>query len=287
MLANDPLRMAGATAFFTTFALPPILVMIIQLLGLAFNKRSVSKQLLTHLADIIGKESVHQVAMVLVAFRKLAQNWTITILGFLFLVFVATTLFKIIKSSINQLWTLRVPKSPGMWFGMRNRLQSIFVIIIAGILFALGLLAEGLQALLGKYLHEFSPILAFYLNNVLSYVISIAIVTAWFGTMFRYLPDGRPQWNIAMAGGLLTSILFHIGKLILHWLLSYSNITTVYGASASIVLLLLFVFYCALILYYGASFTRAWAIWKGKPIDPLPHAVKYEWAEVGSEIKGI
>ena len=84
---------------------------------------------------------------------------------------------------------------------------------------------------------------------------------------------------------LLTALLFTIGKIILHWLLTYSNITTVYGTSASIVLLLLFVFYSSLILYYGAAFTKVWAVYKQKPIRPLRHAIHYRIVEAEIEIK--
>jgi membrane protein len=166
---------------------------------------------------------------------------------------------------------------------MKNRLHAVVVILIAGLLFALSMLAEGMQAVLGKYLNELSPFAAVYFKSALSYIVSVIIVTTWFSVMFRYLPDGRPMWRVAIAGALMTSILFNIGKLILHWLLSRSNITTVYGASGSLVLLLLFVFYCSLILYFGSAFTKIWGIWIGRPIKPLPNAMHYHLAEV--EIK--
>jgi membrane protein len=143
----------------------------------------------------------------------------------------------------------------------------------------LGILAEGVKVFIGDYIFGISPLVSFYFNSVLNYIISILIVTMWFMMVFRYLPDGRPTWRIAFGGGLITAILFTIGKIILHWLLSYSNITTVYGASASIVLLLLFVFYSALILYFGAAFTKIWGIYKNQPIEPLPHARHYRVIE--------
>jgi membrane protein len=105
------------------------------------------------------------------------------------------------------------------------------------------------------------------------------MATVWFAMVFRYLPDARPDWKIAFAGSFLTGLLFAIGKIILHWLLNYSNINTFYGTSASIVLLLLFVFYTSLILYYGAAFTKVWGIYKNKPIRPLPHAIHYRLVE--------
>lgn len=285
LLKNDPLRMAGATAFFTTFALPPILVIIIQFLRLILDPKKVRSQLFQNLEAIVGREAVEQLIDVLMALRKMAENWWIIIGGFVFLLFVATTLFKIIKSSINQIWKIRPVYRPGFAKTMKSRLQSIAVILVAGLLFVIGLLAEAVQTFLGKYIFEISPILSFYFNSALNYITSIVIVTLWFAIVFRYLPDGRPEWKVVFAGGCLTAVLFNIGKVILHWLLTYSNINTVYGTSASIVLLLLFVFYSALILYYGAAFTKCWGINTGQPIKPLPHAMHYRLMEAEIENK--
>lgn len=279
LLKNDPLRMAGATAFFTTFALPPILVIIIQFLKLILDPDKVRSKLFNSLENIIGQETVDQLVDVLIAIRKLASNWWIIVGGFIFLLFVATTLFKVIKSSINQVWKIRPVHKVDFAKTMNSRLQSVAVILIAGLLFVIGLLAEGVQAFLGKYIFEVSPALSFYFNSALSYITSIIIVTLWFTAVFRYLPDGKPAWKVAFAGGCLTAILFNIGKVVLHWLLTYSNINTLYGTSASIVLLLLFVFYSALILYYGAAFTKCWGANTGQPILPLPHAMHYRLIE--------
>ena len=279
LLKNDPLRMAGATAFFSTFALPPILVILIQSLKLFFSPKEFRSQLFQSLASIIGNEAVKQLMDVLLAIRKLAQSWWIVIGGFIFLLFIATTLFKIIKSSINQIWKIRPVQKQGFVITLKSRLQSIAIIMVAGLLFVMGLLAEGVQALLGKYISQISPQLSFYFHSALNYLISLIIVTLWLAVLFRYLPDGKPQWKISFAGAFLTAILFNIGKIILHWLLTYSNLNTLYGTSASIVLLLLFVFYSALILYYGAAFTKIWAINQKHPIEPLPHSIHYKLTE--------
>lgn len=279
LLKNDPLRMAGATAFFTTFALPPILVIIIQFLKFILGPREVRSRLFQTLAGIIGREAVEQLGDVLMALRKLANSWWIIVTGFIFLLFVATTLFKVIKGSVNQIWKIRPVHKQGLAKTLKARMQSIAVILIAGLLFVIGLLAEGLQAFVGKYIFEISPALSFYFNSTLNYVISVIVVTIWFAVLFRYLPDGRPEWKVAFAGAFLTGILFNIGKIVLHWMLTYSNINTLYGTSAAIVLLLLFVFYTALILYYGAAFTKMYGITKGHPIKPLPHAMHYQITE--------
>ena len=168
LVKNDPLRMAGATAFFTTFALPLILVILIQTLKWVLNPRIIRAELISSLAGVVGPEAVQQLEGVLRAFRQLAQNWYIIIGGFIFLLFVATTLFKVIKNSLNQVWKIRPYKKHGLLKGLRTRIQSVLVIIIAGVLFMIGLFAEGVQAFIGRYIFELSPLLSIYFNYILN-----------------------------------------------------------------------------------------------------------------------
>lgn len=283
LLKNDPLRMAGATSFFTTFALPPILVILIQTLQFILNPRIIRLELFKNLSEIVGPEAVKQLVGVLKSIHALAQNWYITIAGFIFLLFVATTLFKIIKSSINQLWSVKAQRKKDKFKVLRTRVQSLLVILVAGILFVIGIMTEGVRTLIGNYIFQFSPMLSVYFKTFLNHLASIIIAMLWFVMVFRYLPDARPNWKIAFSGAFVTSLLFTFGKIILHWLLTYSNINTLYGTSASIVLLLLFVFYSSLILYYGAAFTKVWGAHKKQPIQPLPYAMHYRLVEAELE----
>jgi membrane protein len=274
---NDPLRMAGATSFFATFALAPILVILIQILRLVIDPEIIRSELFKSLSQTVGPEAVEQLIGILQGLRKLAHNWYITAGGFVFLLFISTTLFRIIKDSLNQLWKVR-PHYKRI-LKARSRVQAILVIFCAGILFALGIFAEGIQVVIKDYISELSPLLSGYFNSVLNLVLSLLFVTIWFSMVFRYLPDARPAWKVAMAGGLLTALLFTFGKIFLRWMLSYSNINTVYGTSASIVLLLLFIFYSSLIFYFGAAFTKEYGTVSGRPIQPLPHAKNYKLVE--------
>lgn len=280
---NDPLRMAGATAFFTTFALPPIMVILIQLLKLVLNPDLIRAELFGSLADIVGPETAGQLRNVLLALRKLAHNWWVTAGGFLFLVFVATNLFSIIKHSINQIWKIKPQKNRSVLKKMRTRSHAVIVIVVAGLLFLIGITAETLQTFIGQKIFAYSPLLSVYFNTTVNYILSLLIVTIWFAIIFRYLPDGRPSWRIALTGALVTSLLFSAGRFALRLLLSYSNINTLYGTSASVVLLLLFVFYAALILFFGAAFTKVWALHCGQPIKPLPYAMHYRLVESPAE----
>jgi membrane protein len=279
LIKNDPLRMAGATAFFTTFALPAIMVILIQMLGLLFNEQKMSSRLFSRMSDVVGKETVKQVMNVLKEFRNIASNWYITIGGFIFLLFVATTLFLVIKRSVNQLWMIRIVSKRKFYYGLQTRLQSFLVIVFAGIFFLAGLLAESIRVFIGRQLNGFWNVNVPFFETALDILTAIIIVTGWFTVLLRYLPDGRPSWRVALFGGFVTSLLFNAGKWILRWLLSYSNLNSLYGTSASIVLLLLFVFYSSLILYFGAAFTRVWSEFSDDKIKALSHARYFKLAE--------
>lgn len=277
---NDPLRMAAATAFFTTFALPAILVIFIQLFGLILGRRTISQHLFEHLALILGDQGVSQIRLTLRGFRRLASTWYISVAGFVFLVFVATTLFKVISDSLNQLWSIRLHRRKGVGTGLRGRLRSVLLIVLAGFLFMASLLIEGIQALLLDYINEIWKGSTSFLYIVLNQLVSTTVVAAWFAVVFRFLSNGRPHWKVALTGGMVTGILFTLGKLVIGWLLGYSNIDNIFGAAGSFVLVLLFVFYASFILYFGATFTNAWAEYVKKPIAPGPNAYKYQLTEI-------
>lgn len=280
---NDPLRMAAATAFFATFALTPILIILIQVLGSILDPQSISDHLFGHLAEIVGEASVEQVRQTLMGFKQLASNWYITVAGFIFLIFVATTLFAIIKDSLNQLWSIKPRDKKAFNTKLTDRLKAVAVIVISGILFLAVLLGEGVLTVLNEYISELWPGSATSLFAVLNQLISILIVTIWFAVIFKYLSDATLRWQTTFAGALFTGILFTIGKLVLGRVLPLSNIQTIYGASGSFVLLLLFVFYCSFILYYGAMFTRVWAEYHRSSIEPKKNAYKYVLSEVKNE----
>ena len=276
---NDPLRLAGATAFFTTFALPPILIILLQLFGSVFPIENLSDRFFIRLSEVLGRESTNQIKQTFRGFKAQASNWYITVGGVLFLMFVATTLFKVIKDSLNQLWNIKLDSGRGIKLKLQQRMISMIIIILAGVLFITGMVGEGVQALLGKYLNEISPGTGSTVNQVLNYLISVLIVTTWFVILFKVLPDGKPTWKVALVGGFFTGLLFTLGKFIIRFMLSLGNIHSVFGTSTSIVILLLFVFYSSFILYFGACFTKVYAQAINTPIEPADYAFKYELVE--------
>ena len=272
---NDPMRMAGATAFFTTFALPPIVFILSQLFGLFIGRGNMGRGLLENISNTLGKEGAEQVRQVVRSIYGFSDSWYVIVLGFLFLVFVATTLFGEIKNSLDQLWKISVKEHPGLLFVLSARAKSFAVILLAGILFFADVFLESLEVIAGNYVDEIWHWGSSFFKSALHQIASVIIVAAWFILLFRFLADGRPTWKASVIGGSLTGILYIAGKLLLRFLLVKSNIGYLYGASGSFVLVLLFVFYSSFILYYGACFIAVYSEKKQWPIMPGSNAYKH------------
>ena len=284
---NDPLRLAGATAFFTNFALPPILIILIRLFGMFTDRRLLVTHLFERLNNILDDESIAQIRLTLRNIRGIDQAWYITLFSFIFFLFVATTLFNVIKNSLEQIWNIGMKDKKGIVNTLKSRAISVTIILLAGILFLFGLLADSVQAIIGSYLKTNSPSFELVITSIINQIIFVIIVTAWFSILFRFLTNGRPTWRAAISGGLLTGCLFTAGKYILRILLPLSNISNIYGSAGSIIVIMLFVFYSSLIFYFGASFIKALSVGRETPIEPKNGAFAYELTEVENEIEEI
>ena len=275
MRRNDPLRMAGATAFFTTFAIPPILIILFQVFSIFLSRKLLGSELMAVLTNTFGKDVATQVRQTTVGFRMLVRNWYIAVPGFLFLLFVATTTFGVIKNTLDDIWNIKVKERVGILFTLGLRARSALIILATGLLFLASIFLDAIKIMAGNNIGKFYPDGARFFKGALNELATVIIVTTWFIILFRYLANGRPSWRAAVTGGLLTGILFSIGKEVLSLIMRHSNIANIYGASASIVLILLFVFYSSFILYFGASFIKVYSKKTGDAITPIDKAYSY------------
>ncbi len=276
---NDPFRMAGATAFFTTFGLPAILMIIVRTLGLFSDRRTVGRQMGRQMRHILGDESMDSIVMAIRSFRSLQQNYLLTAVIFIFLLFVATTLFKIIKNSINEIWNIRVDPGVHLLDLLKSRGISLAVILLGGLLFFGVQFVDTWLDMLSRYLERGLDDSAFFLTPVLRMAVAVIISTVWFYVLFMFMPDGRPSGRIVLGGAVITAVLFTCGKLVLGVLLSPGRVNSFYGASGALVLVLLFMFYSSLILYFGAALIKSWSDAWERPIVPKKHAIRYRTVE--------
>ncbi|TCS85493.1 membrane protein [Anseongella ginsenosidimutans] len=277
---SNPLQLASSTAFFTLFALPPILIILISVLGIIVKPDMLRGELFSKLSAVLGDKSTETVNMIFRNFRALAGDPLRSILGFLFLTFVATTLMSLIKRSINQLWHLKVREGATIREILAGRGLSFLVVLISGLLFLLSLVSDTFLAFLGSRLHALFPGKDVFFIKTINFLFSVLSITGWFGIIFKLLPNARIAWKPALVGGFCTALLFTLGKFILGRVLIRSDIGSVFGTSASVIVLLLFIFYSSLIFYYGAVFTKNYAAAIGRPVRAARQSVKFKIIEI-------
>lgn len=269
---KDPLRLAGATAYFATFALPAILFLFLQLLRLLLTQQQSNTQIYDRLDKYVGSDSAKYVLNVLKGFEKIATSPLAVIIGVVFLLFVGTTLFKVIKNSINDIWNVRVVQKLTSTVVAKNRLRELVVILSACLLLLLTAFLDAMQSLALKEFVNSSALSRVLFSRWTSIGISILMSTLWFGIIFCLLPDGRLPNKICFIGAFITSVLFTSGKMLIKWALLDGNLNVLFGKSSAVVLLLLFIFYSSLMFYYGATFTRVLAERRNISVRPLKHA---------------
>lgn len=273
---SDPLILAASTAFFATFSLGPILVILINVLSAVFRNENISRKLFDRIRSVFGPESARQIETIAHNFNSFHNEWWVTLGVFLFLIFVATTLLRVVKNAIHQLWHIGKKPSAGFFHSAMERFTSFGMILIIGLLFMSTLLIDAGTAVLRTYLLETVPSMDTVLIRLLHTIFSILAISTWFTLLFRILPDARASLKVVIAGGLITGMLFNLGEFVLRKLLVYGNVYTLFGASTSFVIVLLFIFYSSMIVYFGASFTHEYGEATGRPVRPRDHAIRYE-----------
>ena len=199
----------------------------------------------------------------------------------------STTVFAEIQESINMIWGLK-PKPKRGWLKMiKNRVLSFSVIISLGFLLVVSLgvttLIDSFSAGIRAHFPDVT-IVVFYIVNLL---ITLVVITSIFAVIFKVLPDAEIKWRDVLSGAITTGVLFMLGKFAISFYISKSNVGSTYGAAGSLVILLLWVYYSAIILYFGAEFTKAYAVKYGSEIHPDEYAVTTKTVEVETGKKSI
>ena len=199
----------------------------------------------------------------------------------------ATTVFAEIQDSINSIWGLKVKAKAGWFILVKNRLLSFGVIGSLGFLLLVSLAITALVEGLSNRLKAHFPNVTVVLFYIINLVITFGVVTTLFGVIFKILPDAKIKWKDVIAGSITTALLFMIGKFGISFYISKSNVGSTYGTAGSLVILLLWIYYSSMILYFGAEFTKAWAMKYGGAIHPNEYTVIAKTIEVEEGKKSV
>lgn len=276
-LDDNAMKFSAALSYYTIFALPPLMLLIISASGFLFEEKEVANFFYDQLKDMVGPNTTLEVqkAMENVQFNK-KSGYVTTAIGVGILLFSASGVFAEIQSSINYIWGMVARPDKSIKRLVKNRLLSFAMIGSVGFVLLVSLMVNSVVSLLYTYLANFFTEDAINLVKMLNNVVVFLIITILFVLIFKTLPNGRLQWKDAFVGAGFTAILFMLGKFGIGWYLGNTASSSLYGAAGSVTVMLIWIYYSAMILYFGAEFTKNYAKLYGRKITPGPYSVEIE-----------
>ncbi|WKK78531.2 YihY/virulence factor BrkB family protein [Marivirga salinae] len=266
---KNPLQLASSTAFFSLFAIPPILVILINTLGLFIKPEFLNDEIFSQISNVLGNSGTEEIKQIFRNFQELPDDLLTSILVFLFLLFIGTNLFFLVQLNINQVWDVPSKSNQKFTSHLRGRLTAIALVSIGGVIILIAILSDIVIAFIGDHLTDLIPNVKSYLVRIFSIVFSLLTFSAWFTLLFKILPNAKLPWKPAIFGGVMTSVLFKIGQIVIEQILVNSNIKGIFGASSSIVLVMLFIFYVSFIFYFVAMFIKNYSDLIDQPITTI------------------
>ncbi|MEW6251760.1 MAG: YihY/virulence factor BrkB family protein [Planctomycetota bacterium] len=254
--ADDALTLAAALAFYAALSLAPFLLLLVWALG--FLGHETGQAVIAQVQEQTGAGAGGAVKLILESARQPGVHTLAGIVTFVLLLFSATGVFVHLQHSLNRIWDVQA-RAGGLRAWLRKRLWSLLLMIIIGVLL---LASVGLSAVAAAMFGSW---------HFVQIGISVVVYVVLFSVMFRFLPDARTEWRDVWLGTAVTAILFAAGNLLIGLYLGRSSVTSSYGAAGSLVALLLWVYYSAVILFFGAELTQAWVRASGRQIVPSEH----------------
>lgn len=281
------LKMSASLAYITVFSLAPLLLVILFICDVFWGREAIEGAIYSQVNSFVGASSAEQIQAMIQNLALSKNSNLAAVIGIGTLLFGATSVFAEIQDSINTIWGLRHKKKSGFWLFLKSRLLSFGVIGSLGfiLLVALGFstLLDGISNQLTQTYTEISVII-FYISNL---VATLIITSLLFGSIFTILPDAEITWKQVRVAAFTTTILFMLGKFLITFYITNSNISDVYGAAGSIVVLMVWVYYSSVILYLGATFAKFYAIKFAQPIRPSKYAEIVQYITVTTEAKTL
>ena len=266
-------KFSASLAYYTILSIGPILLVIINLLSFFYKKAYATTQVFDQISLYLGNTEAIQLKNILDNISNQNIGTLFGIIGILVLLYSSTSIFAEIQSSINYIWSVKAKPKRSWLKYVTDRLLSFVLIIWMSFLMLvtlfINLLIDLLSGRIQRYLGSFDIELLRWSNIGLLFIV----VTLIFAIIFKVLPDAKIHWKDALIGAAFTGVLFQIGKFLISYYLSNSKIISAYGAAASIIILLTWVYYSSMILYFGAQFTKVYAMKWGKGITVSKTAV--------------
>jgi membrane protein len=283
---SNPSVFAASISYYTLLSLPSLLVLIISSASVLLDQEAASGKLYQQIQGLVGPKSADAIQDIVQNVNQSGGTTLATVLSILTLMLSATTVLMTLQNALNHIWGVKVQAKSKWWLKtILDRVFSMAMVVSLGFLLAVSLLMDTVISAIQDYLEGLLGETSVYLIWIANNVISLGIATLVFAMIFKILPDVKLRWKDVWAGALFTTILFVIGKFLIGLYLGNSSLTDTYGAAGSVVVILIWVYYSATIVLFGAECTQVYARRMGNGIQPARYAVRIETQVVDDQDK--
>jgi membrane protein len=252
---HDAPRLGAALAFYAILSLAPLVILAIAILGQILGHSTAEGHLLDQIEDLMGSQGAEYVKGIIKQSQKPASGVSASTIGVITLLFGASGVFAELRSALNTMWDVK-PQSEGeIWQLIKHRFFSFGIVLAVGFLLLVSLVISTALAAIDKYFGGFVTMPVFVMNTM-NIIISLAGITVLFALIFRFVPDVKIPWRNVWIGALVTAVLFSIGKSLIGLYLGKASVGSAYGAAGSLVVIIVWVYYSAMIFLFGAEFTQ-------------------------------
>jgi membrane protein len=251
-------RLAAALAYYTLFSIAPLVIVAVAIAGMVFGEEAARGQISAQFNQMLGPEAAGAIQAMIKSAHRPSAGIIATVVGVITLLLGAAGVFTQIQDAFNTIWHVEPKKSSGLWDTIKSRFLSFTMVFGVGFILMVSLVLSAALSAVSQYLGDKLPG-SEYLWRMLELGSSFLVISLLFAMLFKGLPDTEVQWRDVWIGALSTSALFTLGKYLIGLYLGRSSVASAYGAAGSLVVLLLWVYYAAQILYFGAELTRVYA----------------------------
>jgi membrane protein len=264
-------RLGAALAFYTALSIAPLLVLSLRIAAVFFDDAAAREQLESQMRGLVGDQGAEAIHEMIAGGQDDKSGAIATVLGVITLLFGASGVFGQLQDSLNTIWEVRPKPGRGFWGIVRDRFLSFSMVLGIAFLLLVSLLISTVLTALGTTVDSI-PDSLHWLGHIVDFVISTAVITLLFAMMFKFVPDVKMAWSDVWLGAAVTAVLFMLGKIGIGLYLGHSAMASSYGVAGSFVVLLVWVYYAAQILFFGAELTQVYANRYGSRIRPAEHA---------------
>ena len=284
---DNGLKFSASLAYYTIFSIAPLLILIISLAGLFFGEAAAANRLYPQIAHYVGSAAALQIQDILKKLQLSGKSGIAVVIGVITLFLGASGIFLEIQDSLNRIWRVKAKPKRGWLKMIQNRFLSFSLIISLGFLLLASLIINLLISTLGEWIEHFIPVVTSLLIKGINLGITFIFISSLFAIIFKFLPDVKIKWRDVRSGAFFTAVLFMIGQYAITLNIQYEAKTSAYGAAGSILMILVWIYYTAAILYIGAEYTEVYAEAIGSRIEPADYAVHVQQTEVEKVVSSL